>query len=200
MRLSTCLRACSSGSCRLRLSLRTGYEGCHREYAQRCAGTARQMATAFTRGKVSRRPGICGLLSPDRTSYQMSRRHEPLKVALTERALSHGRLCLSASRSVTTVSNFLRPLSARNVDVYIKPNRRGRGIVFLSVERYQSLKISTGYVSFNWRATNMNRYAVAILLVFATSLSVGAADTQSGQSSAKEPSYPPRLAVVMELI
>ena len=46
----------------------------------------------------------------------------------------------------------------------------------------------------------MNRYAVAILLVFATSLSVGAADTQSGQSSAKEPSYPPRLAVVMELI
>jgi hypothetical protein len=46
----------------------------------------------------------------------------------------------------------------------------------------------------------MKRCAVAILLVRAMSLPVGAAETQSERSASKEASYPPRLAVVMELI
>jgi hypothetical protein len=46
----------------------------------------------------------------------------------------------------------------------------------------------------------MNRRAVAILFIFAISLSIAAAETRSEPPAAKEPSYPPRLAVVMELI
>jgi hypothetical protein len=46
----------------------------------------------------------------------------------------------------------------------------------------------------------MKRRTVAILFAFAMSLPVGAAETRSDPSAAKEPSYPPRLAVVMELI
>ena len=46
----------------------------------------------------------------------------------------------------------------------------------------------------------MKRRVVAIFLAFAMSLPVGAAETQSEPSAAKEASYPPRLAVVMELI
>src|SRR5690349_11341606 len=46
----------------------------------------------------------------------------------------------------------------------------------------------------------MKRCAVAILLVIAIALPVGAAETQSDASAGREGSYPPRLAVVMELI
>ena len=46
----------------------------------------------------------------------------------------------------------------------------------------------------------MKRRAIAILLVFAISLPFGAAEGQPEPSAAKEGSYPPRLAVVMELI
>ena len=47
---------------------------------------------------------------------------------------------------------------------------------------------------------DMKSRAVAILLVFAISLPVGAADSQPEPSAAREGSYPPRLAVVMQLI
>ena len=47
---------------------------------------------------------------------------------------------------------------------------------------------------------DMKRRAIAILLIFAISLPVGAAERQPEPSAAKEGSYPPRLAVVMELI
>ena len=46
----------------------------------------------------------------------------------------------------------------------------------------------------------MKRRAVAILFAFAMSLPAGAAETQPEPSAAKEPSYPPRLAVVMQLV
>jgi hypothetical protein len=82
--------------------------------------------------------------------------------------------------------------------MYIKPNTAGWAILRGSVGRFS--KNSNGIYLIRLASQSMKRHAVAILLVLAISRPVGGAETQSDQSSGRQPAYPPRLAVVMELI